>query len=74
MYGRDWGGNAGTEVAAGERHDKTEVLSEYIVMFLMKNIQFGVLASMEGTPVSCAIAALAEQMLDFFFPDMELIS
>lgn len=43
-------------------------------MFLMKNIQFGVLASMEGTPVSCAIAALAEQMLDFFFPDMELIS
>lgn len=61
LYGKDWGRNAvcGTEVAAGERYDKTEVFSEYIVMFFMKNIQFDVLASMEGTPpVSCAIAAL----------------
>lgn len=61
------------------KYDKIEIFSEDTVMSFMKNIQSGVLASMEGTPcVLChcclgGISILADQMLDFF-SDMELMS
>lgn len=57
---------------SGERQDKIEVFSKYIVMLFNEDIQFGVLASTEGIPcVLCHyclgdISMLAEQTLDFF--------